>query len=221
MMADAEFAVSAEPTWSAWRDQALNLLGEALLLRGDVELADAYFGSASARAAEAGNPDVQILSDSERAMIAMDHGRWESAQPLIDDALRSIEEHRMHDYASSVLAFAGAARLALHRGDLREAQLQLTRAMRARPASTYALPSVSVRFRIYLASAFWVIGDHATARHLVREIDDILLHRPDLGVLLDQIEAVKALVRPTATGASGMTPLTPRSFGCCRTCRLT
>ena len=209
MMADAEFGVTEEPTWSAWRDQALNLLGQALLLRGDVEFADAYFASASARAKEAGNPDVQILSDSERAMIAMDHGRWEHAQPLIDAALSSIEEHRMDDYASSVLAFAGAARLALHRGDLREAQLQLTRAMRARPASTYALPSVSVRFRIYLASAFWVIGDHATARHLVREIDDILLHRPDLGVLLDQVESVKALVRPTMTGASGMTPLTP------------
>ena len=41
MMADAEFGVTAEPTWSAWRDQALNLLGEALLLRGDVESADA------------------------------------------------------------------------------------------------------------------------------------------------------------------------------------
>ena len=37
MMADAEFGVAAEPTWSPWRDQAVTLLGEALLLRGELE----------------------------------------------------------------------------------------------------------------------------------------------------------------------------------------
>jgi len=209
MMADAEFAVAAEPSWSPWRDQAVNLLGEALLLGGDVDQADARFEAASARAQDAGNPDVQILSDSERAMIAMDRGRWDDAEQLIDQALSSIDEHRMQDYASSVLAFAGGARLALHRGDTKAARRQLTRAMRARPVSTYALPSVSVRFRIHLASMFWVTGDHATARHLVREIDDILLLRPDLGRLLDQVAALQELVRSTTPGATGMTPLTP------------
>ena len=33
-------------------------------------------------------------------------------------ALGAIDESRMHDYPTSVLAFAGAARLAVHRGDL-------------------------------------------------------------------------------------------------------
>ncbi|MET0780306.1 MAG: AAA family ATPase [Microbacterium sp.] len=209
MMADAEFAVAAEPTWSPWRDQAMTLLGEALLLQGQWEQADVQFAAASARAREAGHPDVQILSDSERAMIAMDRGRWEHARELVDAARASIEGRRMHDYASSVLAFAGAARLALHRGDTKDAERELTRAMRARPVSTYALPSVAVRFRIHLSSVHWVIGDHATSRHLVREIDDILMHRPELGTLVDQVDSLRAMVRPSAAAAAGMTPLTP------------
>ena len=52
----------------------------------------------------------------------------------------------MHDYAASVLPFAAAARLAVHRGDLQEAHRQLTQAMRcgpvrhARMSCTYVLP---------------------------------------------------------------------------------
>ena len=57
----------------------------------------------------------------------------------------------MHDYAISVLAFAAAARLAVHRGDLKEADRQLTRAMRARPSCTFALPFIAVRVRLQLA----------------------------------------------------------------------
>jgi LuxR family maltose regulon positive regulatory protein len=209
MMADAEFGVAAESSWSPWRDQAVLLLGEALLLGGEIDQADVRFELAAARARETGNPDVQILGDSERAMIAMDRGQWERAPDLIDRALASIEERRLHDNASSVLAFAGAARLALHRGDVKHAQRELTRAMRARPVSTYALPSIAVRFRIHLASTYWAIGDHVTARHLIREIDDVLMRRPQLGALLDQVEALRVRVRPSAAPAPGMTPLTP------------
>ena len=75
-------------------------------------------------------------------------------------ALAAIDEHRMHDYATSVLAFAAAARLAVHRGDLKEADRQLTRAMRARPSCTFVLPFLAVRVRLQLAKVYWAIGDH-------------------------------------------------------------
>ena len=57
----------------------------------------------------------------------------------------------MHDYATSVLAFAAAARLAVHRGDLEEADRQITRAMRARPTCTFVLPFLAVGARLQLA----------------------------------------------------------------------
>ena len=78
-------------------------------------------------------------------VLAMDRGRWAEAADHLDLALATIDEHRMHDYAISVLAFAVAARLAVHRGDLTEADRQLTRAMRARPSCTFALPFLAVR----------------------------------------------------------------------------
>ena len=125
-------------------------------------------------------------------------------------ALAAIDEHRMHDYATSVLAFAAAARLAVHRGDLKEANRQLTRAMRARPTCTFVLPCLAVRVRLQLAKVCWAIGDQSTARHLLREIDDILLHRPALGALVDEVSEFRQMLTSNApAGATGGSPLTP------------
>ena len=61
------------------------------------------------------------------------------------------------------------------------------------------------------------IGDHTTARHLLREIDDILLHRPALGALVDEVVGVPP--DPHLERASGSDrrrrPSPRRSFGCC------
>ena len=76
----------------------------------------------------------------ELALLAMDSGRWAAAAGHVERALDAIEEHRMHDYAISLLAFAAAARLAVHRGDSTEVDRQLAHAMRARPSCTFVLP---------------------------------------------------------------------------------
>jgi LuxR family transcriptional regulator, maltose regulon positive regulatory protein len=116
----------------------------------------------------------------------------------------------MHDYATAVLTFAAAARLALHRGDLAGADRHLTRAMRARPTCTYAIPFVAVRVRLQLAKVYWALADPVTARHLLREIDDILLHRPALGALVDAVSDFRDLVSSVDhSGPAGGPPLTP------------
>jgi LuxR family maltose regulon positive regulatory protein len=207
-MTDASFAVAHEPQWSAWRDQALVISGEAYLLTGDVDRAAALFAESSTLAAAAGNTDAVVLSESELAVMAMDHRRWAEAAERVERALAVIDEARMHDYATSVLAFAAAARLCVHRQDLSEANRQLTRAMRARPSLTYALPYLAVRVRLQLAKVYWAIADHTTARHLLREIDDILLHRPALGVLVDEVSEFRGiLTSSTRVEATGGSPL--------------
>ena len=204
MLADASFAVAQEPPWSPWRDTAL-----VLLRRG----ASAHRRRRPGRAPcsrrrprwrpTTRNADALVLSESELALLAMDRGRWAEAAEHVERALAAIDEHRMHDYATSVLAFAAAARLAVHRGDLEEADRQLTRAMRARPSCTFALPFLAVRVRLQLAKVYWALGDHATARHLLREIDDILLHRPALGALVDEVVGVprRSLTSSAQSGA--------------------
>jgi LuxR family maltose regulon positive regulatory protein len=208
-MADATLAVTEEPSWSPWRDQALAICGEASLLEGEVEQAVARFKESSVMAATSGGSDATILSDSELALVAMDRGRWAEAAEHQDRSLTAIEVTGMRDYAISVLAFAGAARLALHRGDLTEANRRLTQAMRGRPSLTFVLPSLAVRVRLRLAKVYFSMADAATARHLLREIDDILLRRPALGVLTEEASDFRRLLEADArVDGTGGAPLT-------------
>jgi LuxR family maltose regulon positive regulatory protein len=209
-MADASFAVTQEPAWSPWRDQALCLCGLVHLLTGDLDQARALFAEASTLGATLGNTDTIVVSESELAVLAMDRGQWVEAAGHLEVALATVDEHRMYDYALCVLAFAAAARLAVHRGDLKEADRRLTQAMRARPSCTFVLPFIAVRVRLQLAKVYWARGDHASARHLLREIDDVLLHRPALGVLVDEVAEFRRIVTSSAQlGATGESPLSP------------
>ena len=209
-LTDATFAVAHEPPWSPWRDTALCLCAEAHLLTGQVEEARAEFAESSAVAARLSNVDSLVLCESELALLDMDGGRWVRAAEHLELALTTIDDRRMQDYATSILAFAAAARLAVHRGDLKEARRQLTRAMRGRPACTFVLPFVAVRLRLQLAKVHWSTGDHGTARHLLREADDILLQRPALGALVDEVSEFRAAITSSAeVRPTGGSPLTP------------
>jgi LuxR family maltose regulon positive regulatory protein len=199
-MIDATLAVTEEPAWSPWRDQALCLSAEAHLLVGEVEQAVAQFAESSAIGATTTTSDATILSESELALLAMDRGRWDEAAEHEEQALAAIEETRMHDYATSVLAFAGAARLALHKGDLDETNHRLTQAMRARPSLTFVLPYLAVRLRLHLAKVYFAMANPPAARHLLREIDDILLQRPALGALAEEVSEFRGLLTSDAQG---------------------
>lgn len=209
-MADARFAVASESSVSPWRDQALILLGEAHLLVGDLDQAEAAFREGTAVAVAHGNTDGVVLSESELALITMDDGRWVEAAGHVDTALESIDEHGLDDYSVSVMAFAMAARFALHRGDMPAVHRLIARAMRARPACTFAMPYVSVRARLQLAKLHWALNDHTAAHHLLREVEDILVRRPQLGALVDQVEDFRRLVASSEqSGWKGGPPLTP------------
>jgi LuxR family maltose regulon positive regulatory protein len=210
-MADANLAVAQEPPWSPWRDTALCLNGEAHLLAGDVDQAGALFAEAATLAAEMSNADSAfVLSESELALLAMDRGRSAGAAEHVGRALKAIDERRFHDYALSVLAFAAAARLAVHRGDLKEADRHLTQAMRARPSLTFVLPFLAVRVRLQLAKVYRARGDATTARYLLLEIDDVLRHRPALGALVSEVDGFRQILTSSArAGPTGAAPLSP------------
>ena len=106
----------------------------------------------------------------------MEDGRWGDAADHVGVFLGIIEKHQMHDYAISVLAFAAAARLSVHQGDLVKADRRLTRAMRARPACTFVLPFLAIRSRLQMAKVYTTRGDQAASRLLLREIDGVLRH---------------------------------------------
>jgi LuxR family transcriptional regulator, maltose regulon positive regulatory protein len=209
MMADVGAAMEQEPPWSPWRDTALLLAAHAHLLAGDQDEAASLFAETITVGASLGSTDNLVDAAAELALLAMDHGRWAEATERVEQALDVIDEHRLQDYAVSVLAFAVAGRLAVHRDDLAEADRQLTRAMRARPSCTVALPFFAVRARLQLALGYSSRGDQAAARHLMREIDELVLRRPALGALVDQVAEVRQMVAANAQlGATGAPPLT-------------
>lgn len=103
-----------------------------------------------------------------------------------------------------------AARLAVHRGDATEVDRRLAQAMRARPICTYVLPFVAVRLRLELAKVYRATGDVTTTRHLLKEIDDVLSHRPDLGALVDEVDEFRQILTSGAQpGVTGGAPLSP------------
>ena len=210
MMVDADVAMAQEPAWSPWRDTALTVSAEAHLLAGDRERAAALFAESCRVGAEIGNTDTVVNGESELALLAMDGGRWDEAADRVARAREVVDEYRMHDYAVSALGFAAAARLALHQGDLRETEGLLTRAMRSRPACTFVIPFLAVRSRLHLAKVYLARGDHAAARHLLREIDDVLGHQPDLGTLVHEVRDFREVVGSgTGSVSAGGPPLTP------------
>jgi LuxR family maltose regulon positive regulatory protein len=209
MTADAAFAVAHEPAWSPWRADALWILGESHLLAGHPGEARAAFAEGSATAAALHIPAAITICESQLAQLDMDGGDWQEAASRLELALATIDENRMHEHVYSIPAFAGAARLSLHRGDLNEASRQLTQAMGALPSATYLLPYRAVRLRLQLARAYVALADRATARQLLREIDDIVRHRPALGTLTGKVEEFRGLTSGAAAGVTGRPPLTP------------
>jgi LuxR family maltose regulon positive regulatory protein len=155
-----------------------------------------------------GNTDNFVLAESELASLAMDRGHWAEAAGHGELAVAAVEKFAMQDYPTSLPAFTAAARLCLHRGELKEADRQLTRAMRLRPSCTYASPWIGVRGRLHLARVYWALSDPTTAHHLVREIDEILLHRPDLGALVEEVSVFRRTISSNAeAGVAGGPPL--------------
>jgi len=210
MMADAGFAVAQEPVWSLWRDGALWTLAEAHLLAGQPGEARALFAEASAAAAGMSNWHVIPVCESQLAWLAMDCGEWNEAADRLELALGTIDAHGLGDYVFSLPAFAGAARLSLHHGDVKDAHRRLAQAMQARPTASYLLPYLAVRLRLQLARVFLAVADPGPVHQLLREIDDIVARRPALGALVDEVRDFRsALASSSAPDSTGSVPLTP------------
>ena len=210
MLADSSFAVAAEPPGSVWRDTALAMSGEAHLLIGDLERAASMFEESSSLGTEYGNLDNVLLARSELALLAMDRGQWNEAGEHLEVALDIVENHGMHDNISRTLAFAAAARLAVHQATTKRAAggwqppCEPARCARRRSRGWPCGPACSWQ------RSYESIADHTTARHLLREIDEVLRHRPNLGTLVDQVAQFRVLRAPIPQPrGAGAAPLTP------------
>lgn len=209
MTDDARFGVEHEPVWSDYRDTGIWLHGEARLLCGRPDDAATLFAEAAATAASVGNFDTIPICEAQLAWLAMDRDEWEEAATHLEAAQATIERVRLHDYVFSIPTFSGAARLAVHEGRIDRARQLLTQAMRSRPTATFLLPYHAVRLRMQLAKVYLSIDESAPARQLLQEIDEILVQRPLLGTLVDEVRQVRDVLNSRAGAVSGAPTLTP------------
>jgi LuxR family maltose regulon positive regulatory protein len=208
MRADAELALARLPADSIWRPTAHLLAGVSHLLAGDLRVADDVLADAIEVAEDGGATIAISLALAERSILAMEREDWIEADSQAARARSVVREAHLDDYVTSVLVYAAAARVAIHQGDARRAHEDLARAQRLRPQLTYALPAFAVQARLELVRAYLALTDVAGARTVLREADDVLRRRPDLGTLprqADELRSQLGNIRAEAIGASSLT----------------
>jgi LuxR family transcriptional regulator, maltose regulon positive regulatory protein len=184
----------ADADEAAWRFAAAGIVapvtalcqGVARVLSGDTEAGDAFFEDAVSMR-ESGAPDVLAEALSERALLAMARGEWSRAEVLVGQAGAVIDRAGIDDLLTSVVR----ARVASHRGDRPAARRELIAAQRVRPSLSYAQPHLAVQARIELTHTYLALDDMAGARTVMREIEEVLRRRPDLGTLVGEIQALR------------------------------
>ncbi|MFL6223146.1 MAG: LuxR C-terminal-related transcriptional regulator [Actinomycetes bacterium] len=208
MRADTQAALSELGPGSQWRPTAQVLEGICYLLAGQADRADPILAHAAEVATEAGALPAAALALAERSLVAMQQQDWEQAATLAEQASGVVRAGRLDDYVASALVYAVDARTALHRSEVRRAKEQLARAVRLRPLLTYALPYFAVQTLLELTRVHLAMGDAAGARTVLRQAGDVLQLRPDLGILPNQANELRATldtVRGSAVGVSSLT----------------
>ena len=152
-------------------------------------------------------PTVSVAL-AERSVLAMERGDWVDARTYAQEARKVVEDGGLQDYMTSILAYAAAARVALHDGDVTRAKRYLARAHRLRPLTSRAAPHLALQARLELARAHLTLADPAAARLLLREVGDLLRRRPDLGVLSQEAEDLRLQLRAISGGTPGASTLT-------------
>jgi LuxR family maltose regulon positive regulatory protein len=208
LLDDAHYAAAVTPEWSRWRAPSLYLLGAASLLGGDVDAAKRALLACVATSERQGNTVALILSQGELSVLGMDGGDTGAALRHAEAAISTIESYHMDGYPTAAVALAARARVALRQGDAVATRRFLARAMRARIHCTHVLPFLAIRSRLQLAKVFAATGEAASARQLLNEIDALLLIRPHVGALADQVTDFRQALGDDTGQVLGL-PLTP------------
>jgi LuxR family maltose regulon positive regulatory protein len=210
MRADADEAARKLATAKCAPISAIPLLqGTARVLCGDLDGGDAFFVEAEGIDEERQVPELIAVTLCERSLVAMAHSQWNHADAFASRAHAHLRQAGIEDSFAAALTSAVQARAALHRGDIPAARRELINALRLRPLMTYAHPHWAAQARIGLIRVHLALADITGARTLMREIDEILQHRPDLGTLVGEAAALRSRLgqnrRSHAPGASALT----------------
>jgi LuxR family transcriptional regulator, maltose regulon positive regulatory protein len=208
MRADAELAWDQLAPGNQLRAGARFLEGLSYLLEGEIDRADPILADAVEVATHAGAMPAASAALAECAQLAIDRQDWPQAATLAERAQTIVRAGRLDDYVLSAHAYAVVARVAVHRNDLPRAHEHLARAARLRPLLSHALPYYAVQTLLELTRAYLALDDPGGARATLRQARQVLLRRPDLGILPRQAQELQAKLTTSHGGAAGSASLT-------------
>jgi LuxR family maltose regulon positive regulatory protein len=191
MRADAELALDELSDASYWRPPALLMRAAGLLFRGDVDAAVPVLELTAAESHGSGALYAGIVARAELALLALERGDLDAAEGQLAQGEEFLEHQPVDEYVPAALHLAVGARLALAQGRGASARELLLSAMRTRAYFSRAIPWFAVQTRLELARAHIGIADVEGARILVREAEDLIQQRPDLGTLVEQARELR------------------------------
>jgi LuxR family maltose regulon positive regulatory protein len=192
LRANAELALDELSPSSYWRPSALLLRGVGFLFEGDLERAETVLTDTAEEALGSGAIHVGVVARSELAVLALDRGEPDRAETELASADGFLSDQPIEEYLTAALRQAAGARLALASGRAASARQLLVRAMRMRAHLSSAIPWYCVQTQLELARSHIALADVDGARTLLREADDVIHRRPELGTLRRQAQELQA-----------------------------
>jgi LuxR family transcriptional regulator, maltose regulon positive regulatory protein len=178
----AQRAVDLEPATSLHRATALEVLGIAHTLEGDVGSARQVLDEA---ARLAGETSAGACSLAHLALIGLREGDEDAALACAQRAHAIVQQPRMRGDLASVATWSVMAHLLSRRGDLQGAALAVERANAMLPRLTEAFWWLMIETRILLAPVLATLGRDAEAATSLEEAGALLAKYPDAGELPD------------------------------------
>jgi LuxR family maltose regulon positive regulatory protein len=192
MRADAELALEELSPSSFWRPAALLFVGVGALLEGEVERAEEIFAETGEEAIGSGGLYAGVVAHSELALLALARDDLAGAEVQLARAREFLQNQPIEEYLPAAIQVAASARLALAKGQAATARGLLLGTTRLRPYLSRAVPWFGVQTSIELARSHLALADSDGARTLLREAEDVIQRRPDLGTLPQQAQELRA-----------------------------
>jgi LuxR family transcriptional regulator, maltose regulon positive regulatory protein len=188
--------------------------GIARVLCGDLDGGEAFLQDTISifppdASREVGGIDVLATAYCERSLVAIARNQWSQAEAPAAQAAAVLRRAGIEACYATPLMCAVRARIATHHRDVPAARREVVNAQRLRHLLSYASPHVAVQARIEMTRVYLALSDTAGARTLMREIDEILRRRPDLGTLVGEARELRTRLAaergPGTAGASALT----------------
>ena len=207
MRHDAAEALAGLAEGSAWRPNALMLLGVGQLLEGETVAADELLAEANTAAAISHSANTAALVLAERSLLAASEERWEDAEAMAISAREVLQDTRLEASPTSPLAFVASARSAVRRSDWVRARNDLAHAYSCLPEEAPAWLAAQVHLEA--TRAHLGLSEREQAAEALTLAEKVLSGSPDLGVLAAQADLLRReLDRPAKLDGAGR-QLTP------------